>query len=115
MLKRATLLIPLTFNDGTEVPKATLDAIEEEIYVAFNGWTVVGQVEGAYRMKQTGQKQVERLLHVWVVAEEADLPLLKRLVGKFGALLGQEAMYFEVGESLVEFIPPWTDEETTHE
>src|SRR5260370_2397789 len=111
MLKRATLLIPLTFNDGTEVPKATLAAIEEEIYLAFNGWTVVGEVEGAYRMKQTGQKQVERLLHVWVVAEEADIPALKRMVGKFGALLGQEAMYFEVGESFVEFIPPWTDED----
>lgn len=93
----------------------TLDAIEEEIYLAFNGWTVVGEVEGAYRMKQTGQKQVERLLHVWFVAEEADIPLLKRLVGKFGALLGQEAMYFEVGESLVEFIPPWRDEETANE
>ena len=110
MLKRATLLIPLTFNDGTEVPKATLAAIEEEIYLAFNGWTIVGEVEGAYRLKQTGQKQVEHLLHVWVVAEEADIPSLKRLVGKFGALLGQEAMYFEVGESLVEFIPPLVEE-----
>jgi hypothetical protein len=114
-LKRATLLIPLTFNDGTEVPKATLDAIEEEIYLAFNGWTVVGEVEGAYRMQETAQKQVERLLHVWVVVEEANIPVLRRLVGKFGALLGQEAMYFEVGESLVEFIPPLTEEETSHE
>jgi hypothetical protein len=115
MLKRATLLIPLTFNDGTEIPRATLDAIEEEIYIAFNGWTIVGEVEGGYRMKQTGQKQVERLLHVWVVAEEADIPLLRRMVRKYGALLGQEAMYFEVGESRVEFLPPLAEEETSDE
>ncbi len=56
MLRKATLLIPLTFNDGTAVPKEVLDAIEEEIYLAFNGWTVVGEVAGSYRMRQTGHK-----------------------------------------------------------
>jgi hypothetical protein len=111
MRKRVTLLIPLTFNDGTKVPEATLDSIEEEIYVAFNGWAVVGEVKGAYRMQQTGQKRVERLLQVWVVVAEAEVPLLRRMVAKFGALLGQELMYFEVADSVIEFIPPQTNGE----
>ncbi len=110
-----TLLIPLTFNDGTTIPEPTLDSIEEEIYIAFKGWTIVGEVEGAYRMQQTAQKQVERLLHVWVVLEEAEIPLLKRMVGKFGALLGQEFMYFEVGESVIEFIAPLFEENSPNE
>jgi hypothetical protein len=55
---------------------------------------------------QTGAKKVERLLHVWVVLEEADIPTLKQMVGRFGTLLGQEFMYFEVSDAVVEFIPP---------
>jgi hypothetical protein len=106
MLKKVTLLIPLTFNDGTTIPKETLAAIEEEIYLAFKGWTIVGEVEGAYQMQQTGAKKVERLLHIWVVLEEAEIPTLKQMVGKFGTLLGQEFMYFEVSDAVVEFIPP---------
>lgn len=106
-----TLLIPLTFNDGSTIPRETLAAIEEEIYLAFKGWTVVGEVEGAYQMRQTGEKKVERLLHVWVVVEEEAVSTLKQMVGRFGTALEQEFMYFEVGESLVEFIPPHREEE----
>src|SRR5262245_43642526 len=109
MLKKVTLLIPLTFNDGTTIPKQTLEAIEEELYLACKGWTIVGEVEGAYQMQQTGEKKVERLLHVWVVVEEEAVPALKRMVAKFGATLDQEFMYFEVGESVVEFISPYTE------
>ena len=48
MFKRVTLLIPLTFNDGTDIPRPTLAALEQEIYFAFKGWTLVGEVKGAY-------------------------------------------------------------------
>ncbi len=106
MLRKVTLLIPLTFNDGSSIPGETLEAIEEEIYLAFKGWTIVGEVEGAYQMQQTGTKRVERLLQVWVVLEETAIPSLKQMVARLGAKLGQEFMYFEIGESLVEFIPP---------
>jgi hypothetical protein len=115
MLKKVTLLIPLAFNDGSAIPKEKLGAIEEEIYIAFKGWTIVGEVEGAYQMQQTGAKKVERLLHIWVVLEEAELPTLKQMVAKFGASLGQEFMYFEVSDAVVEFIPPHTEETGTHE
>jgi hypothetical protein len=115
MLKKVTLLIPLTFNDGSTIPRATLAAIEDEIYLAFKGWTIVGEVEGAYQMQQTGEKKVERLLHVWVVVEEEAVFALKQMVGRFGATLGQEFMYFEVGESLVEFIPPYREQKNDNE
>ena len=92
MLKRITLLVPLAFNDGTVIPQETLLSLLEEMYAAFGGWTVAGQVEGAYRMQQTGEKKVEKLLHVWIVVEETQLSLLRQMVGRFGALLGQEMM-----------------------
>jgi hypothetical protein len=31
---------------------------------------------------------------------------LRELVGRFCSLLGQEAMYLEFADSLIEFIPP---------
>lgn len=115
MLRKVTLLIPLTFNDGSAVPAETLNAMREEIFVAFNGWTVGGEVEGAYRMRQTGQKQVDRLLEVWVIVEETALPQLRQMVADFGARLGQESMYFEIGASEVEFILPLSKENQNHE
>jgi hypothetical protein len=115
MLKRAVLFIPLTFNDGTRVPEETLIAIEREIFQAFHGWTVSGEVTGAYRMRQSKDKQVDKLLHVWIVLEESAISTLKNMVARFGSLLGQEAMYFEVIESSVEFIPSLPREHTSDE
>ena len=106
MLKKVTLLLPLAFNDGSVVPQDMLAAMQDEIFIAFRGWTVVGEVEGAYQMRQTGEKRVERLLQVWVVVQDEQLPKLRDLVAGFGARLGQEVMYFEVSDSVVEFIPP---------
>jgi hypothetical protein len=105
MMRKVTLLLPLTFNDGSAVPGELLKAIREEIFVAFGGWTIAGEVEGAYRMRQTGQKQIDRLLEVWVVVEDIAVPQLRHMVAHFGARLGQEAMYFEIGMATVEFIP----------
>jgi hypothetical protein len=105
-LKRVTLLVPLAFNDGTTVPQEILVAILDELYGAFGGWTVVGEVEGAYRMQQSGQKKVEKLLQVWVVVDEAELSLLREMVGRFAAKLAQEVIYLEIADAKVEFIPP---------
>jgi len=60
MQKKATLLLPLKYNDGSTIPPKTLVAIQDEIFVTFKGWTLVGEVEGAYQM-QAGDKKVERL------------------------------------------------------
>jgi hypothetical protein len=38
--KKVTLLVPLTFNDGTSVPRSTLDAICDELFVHYGGYTV---------------------------------------------------------------------------
>ncbi len=44
MLRKVTLLIPLAFNDGTTIPKETLTAIEESLYLEFKGWTEGGEI-----------------------------------------------------------------------
>ena len=99
------ILIPLTYNDGTQVPKAVLDDIEADLFALASGYTIAGTVKGAYRM-QDGSKQVDDSVQMWVVVDEQDGDALRALVAQIGTKLGQESMYLERMTSSVEFIPP---------
>jgi hypothetical protein len=105
MAKRAVLLIPLTYNDGSRASREVLDGIFEALFVLSGGHTSAGTVRGAYRMRD-GTKQTDILEQVWVAYEEADKPALRELVARLCALLGQEAMYLEFTDSTIELIPP---------
>ena len=108
--KEAIVLIPLTYNDRTQVPQDVLLDIFEEIYAAFHGWTEEGIVKGAYRM-QTGQKQVENLLKVSVILDESQIPELEAMVAQWCARLGQEAMLLKIADFVVKFVPPQREAE----
>ncbi|HMC88917.1 MAG TPA: hypothetical protein VKI17_05185 [Gemmataceae bacterium] len=88
-LKEAVVLIPLTYNDGTRVPRDVIESIQQEVFIAFHGWTIEGTVKGAYRMR-TGQKRVEDLLKLSIVLAESRIRELQAMVGKWCANLGQE-------------------------
>src|SRR5438876_2426921 len=105
MAKKAILLIPLTYNDGSSVPEEVLDEIYEALFELSGGHTSAGTVRGAYRMKD-GTRQTDLVEQVWVDYEEADKPRLRELVAGFCALLGQEAMYLEFTDSIIEFVSP---------
>lgn len=100
------LLLPVNYNDGTQVAKETLDRMFEDIFVLAGGYYIAGEGDGAYKMKD-GEKQVDRSLAVWIAVEEEQISELQDLVGKIGAKLGQETMYLERTGGSVEFIPPF--------
>ena len=81
MAKKAILLIPLTYNDGSRIPPDVLEGIYEELFVLSGGHTSAGTVQGAYRMKD-GSKQTDILEQVWVVYEEPDKPVLREAVAR---------------------------------
>jgi hypothetical protein len=103
--KEATVLIPLTYNDGTEVPRETLLGIMDEIFLAFRGWADEGTIKGAYRMR-SGAKRVEELQRIVIVLDESQMPQLEAMVGRWGALLGQETMLLKIADPVVKFVPP---------
>lgn len=109
-LKEAVVLIPLTYNDGTRVPAGTLKSIRGEVLEVFQGWTVEGQVKGAYRMR-TGQKRVEDLQKVSIILDASRIPELEAMVARWGALLGQETMLLKLSDFTVKFIAPLTEGE----
>jgi hypothetical protein len=103
--KKAVILVPLTYNDGSRVPDEVLEAIYDEVYETFGAYTIEGQALGAYRMS-SGEKRVERLERFCIVVTEAELPTLRKMVARWGRMLGQETMYLETVDSHVEFLSP---------
>jgi hypothetical protein len=99
------MLLPLTYNDKSKVPKLVRDQIEDQIYLLAGGYRYGASGRGAYRMK-SGQKQIDVTQEVWIAIEEEDETALKEMVGRFATLLGQETIYLERTGGTVEFIPP---------
>ena len=106
-LPKFVILIPLNYNDGREVSKEIILDFQEELFALGGAFTEAGTVKGAYRMKN-GTKQIDHSLEIWIGIREEFVPDLKQLVGRLGAKLGQETMYFERTGSKIEFIPPQT-------
>ena len=63
------LLMPLTYNDGSQVPKNVMDRIEDELFVLAGGFNIAGTGKGASRMRN-GSKQIDETLQMWVVVDE---------------------------------------------
>lgn len=99
------LLVPLNYNDGSEVPKDVRDQLFEELFVLAGGHHIAGTGTGAYRMRD-GSKQVDHSLEVWIAVEEEDIPALIRLVAVYAGILKQEALSLEHTGSTVEFVAP---------
>ncbi len=53
-----------------------------------------------------GTKASDSSLQVWVIMEEDMVPVMIKLVKKFGNVLGQEKMLFEAMDWSGEFIEP---------
>ncbi len=110
-LKEAIVLIPLTFNDGARIPPEIIDSICDEIFGVFHGWTLEGNVTGAYPMQSTGQKRVEDLLKVSIILEMSQVSKLEEMVGRWCARLGQEVMLLKIADLIVKFVPPQPEPE----
>lgn len=106
------MLIPLSYNDGTPVPWRTIESIQAERYLAFQGWTIEGIVKGAYRM-QTGDRKVEDLVKVSVVLDERQVPDLEKMVARWCRTLGQETMLLKVTDFVVKFVHPHAEADQT--
>jgi len=102
------LLVPLNFNDGSEIPKEVREQLFEELFVLAGGYHIAGAGTGAYRMAD-GSKQVDHTLEVWIALEEEGVPELKRIVATYAGIFQQEALFLERTGGTVEFVTPRTD------
>jgi hypothetical protein len=103
-LHKYIVLVPLRFNDETEVP-ADLILDFEKLYLLGGGFTIAGTVKGAYRMAN-GKKQIDHSIEYWIGVSPDRVGELETIVGDRGDVLGQESMYLEHTGSKIEFVPP---------
>jgi len=81
------MLIPLTYNDGTEVPAAVLSRITDRFFELFGGFSIRGRVNGAYRMGD-GNRADDVSLEVWVAIDGQRVDELRREVSRACQVLG---------------------------
>ncbi len=104
-LRKCVLLLPMAYNDGTEVPPDVLAGILRSIDEAFDGHTVDGMCHGVYKMAD-GSMTNDKSLKVWVAVDPKRVDELKKLAARFAGVLRQESLYFEVTKAEVEFVRP---------
>jgi len=104
-LKKCILLLPLAYNDRTEVPPGLLADILKGIDEVFDGHTIAGTCDGAYKMSN-GDLVHDRSLMIWVVVDADRVDELRQHARRFAGVLKQESLYFEVTEAVPEFVRP---------
>jgi hypothetical protein len=111
--KKCLLLLPTSYNDGTEVPPAVMAKVVMGIERAFDGVTIGEPVEGTYKMAD-GTTAKDKSLVAWVIVEESQVEEARAKAGRIAAILKQEALYFEVTDVEVDFVkpPPETGDES---
>jgi hypothetical protein len=104
-MRKCIILLPLAYNDGSEVPSRVISGILREIDEEFDGHTIAGEDKGAYRMSD-GSMAADTTLEVWVVCDEGRIAVLRKMARRIARILKQESIYFEITESRVEFVGP---------
>jgi hypothetical protein len=107
---KCILLIPLRYNDGTEVPEPVVNRVLGEIYDRFGGYSIAGIIQGAYRMAN-GRGADDQSIELWVGIEKDRLPELVRMARRFAKMLKQESIWFEVTKSDVRLVKPEPESE----
>lgn len=94
--------LPLRDNDGRDL-KAEVAAVEMELYALIGGWSLTSVVRGLYRMADNTAARDESNAYE-IVTDDSRASEIKSLLLSFKAKTTQEAIYFEVQPSSVEFI-----------
>ena len=98
MAIKATFFLPQRDNDGRDLT-SEINAVQEECFVAFGGWTLMGHFKGVWRM-ESGARQMDVSAVYMVILEDVDLPLLEAILKRFKANTTQEAIFLEVVENV---------------
>jgi len=93
-MKKITMMIPLNFNSGDEIPQEQVDFITERILNIAGGYTS-RRVEG-YWQNEEGKTFKDDNLEVTTSTTSDNIEALKNVASQACLMLNQEAIYFEV-------------------
>lgn len=95
---KATFYIPKNFNDNEPIPEAFLEAIQDFLIVEFGGYSILGEVDGAWKNKKTGEIKHDYSLKFEVALEMGEVAGLKKFLVETKEKLKQEELYFELNK-----------------
>jgi len=103
-MKKITTLLPLRFNDGTEVSSEIFQRILERFWILFGGVTIEGEVDGHWIDSQDQQHYEDRSKKVVVIVSDDQVGAARELIREVRQELGQIVMYFEVADVDFEYL-----------
>jgi hypothetical protein len=99
-MKKVTVLIPMNYNNGSPVPKQIFTQFEKQLLRIAGGYSMDGIVEGGWRADETDY--FDKSKRYIILTDQVEV--IKSLTIEIGKQLEQQAMYFEVQETNIEFI-----------
>ena len=91
---KAMFLLPQCDNGGNSLAEEIIK-VQLEVFEQFFGWSLVGLVEGAFRMVD-GSQTLDRCECYFLILDEDRLGELERILVKFKEVAGQEKLYLEI-------------------
>ncbi len=103
--KKCLILLPTSFNDGTEVPVDVFGSVLRDIDTTLDYYSIGGSCQGVYTMGDGSRARDESIM-VWAVVDEEDIGVVKKLAARISRKLKQESIYFEVTDVEFDFNRP---------
>ena len=91
---KVVFFLPVCDNDGRELT-AEREAVEDDLFLIFIGWTFLGMVQGAYRMTD-GTRSIDEHRAYAVMTDDSHIGEIEDILRRFKAKTTQEAIYMEL-------------------
>lgn len=95
---KALFYLPLRDNDSRDL-KEEISQVKANVYIRFDGWTSMGEVEGAFRMPD-GTLALDTNAVYSVILEEEEIPELESILIDFKSRTNQAAIYLEIQKDI---------------
>jgi hypothetical protein len=103
--KKCLILLPTSFNDGTDVPPSVFSSVLRDIDKTLDCYSIGGLCEGVYMMDD-GSRARDQSVMVWAVVDAEEIDALRKLAARIARRLKQESIYFEVTDVEFDFVRP---------
>lgn len=95
---KAIFYIPKNYNDSEPIPKEHFEEIQEFLIVEYGGYSIPGEIKGAWKDPKTGETVHDRSVKFEVALKKEEVEGLKKFLVKMKKKLKQEEIYFELNK-----------------
>lgn len=102
-----SIVVPLKFNDGSEVPTEYFSHFEAFLEDEFKGWSKT-PISGGW-VSDTGERMRDDSVKYSIYAEDFDEQLLDAIMNVVGTFWEQQSVMYDIKPSEAHFVEPETE------